>query len=197
MSDKFQPKSAQDIRHLISEHPLAWMISRDFQATPLPLLAETNEKGAIVALLGHFALRNPQINALQKDPRALILFNGPHQYISPTHVSNPSWGPTWNYAVVRYEVDIDFVPLENEAALHLLVGHLEKEGGWSISEMGDRYDELADHIIAFRAHVRSCQATFKLGQDENPETVTEIIKGLEDHLLAQWMKAQQLGSPPE
>ncbi len=187
----FTPASPADVVRLIADYPLAWVISRDFQATPLPLLAETDRQGKVKALFGHFALRNPQVSALQKDPQALILFGGPQGYISPTLVSNPTWGPTWNYAVARFTVRVEFAAEENDRAIALLAKHVEPEGHWAPGAMGVRYGQLIKHIVAFRAHVEDEQATFKLGQDEAPGTFAEIVDGLGDVDLGHWMMTQK------
>jgi transcriptional regulator len=172
----FQPRSPSDIIALIAAHPLAWVVSRDFDATPLPLLAECDGDGKLVSLFGHYARRNPQVAAFERDPGALILFTGPQDYVSPTLVSNPRWGATWNYAAIRIVADIAFVPAETDAALRRLAEHLEPANGWRVEAMGSRYGQLIGQIIAFRATVISCEATFKLGQDETSGTFAEIIR---------------------
>jgi transcriptional regulator len=193
MASRFDPKSAADIRRLIADYPLAWVISRDFQATPLPLVAQVDAHGAVECLIGHFARRNAQVAALQADPRALVLFQGPQGYISPRLVSRPAWAPTWNYAVTRFEVTIDFSLSETDDAVARLLRHVEgaRQNPWKVEEMGARYNELRRHIIGFRAPVKSTYATFKLGQDEDDKTLSEIIAGLGDTPLSQWMSAQQ------
>lgn len=189
MDARFAPRSHEDIARLVTDHPLAWVVSRDFRATPLPLIAETDASGAIVSLLGHFARRNAQVAALESDPEALILFQGPQAYISPRLVSNPTWAPTWNYAVVRFDVTVAFVPEETGVAVRRLAFHLEREqlNPWRVEALGARYGELLKHIIAFRARVRSMHATFKLGQDESRATFDEIVAGLADTPLASLM----------
>jgi transcriptional regulator len=193
VNPKFTPRTTEDILRLIAEHPLGWVISRDFQATPLPLLAETDAAGALVSLFGHFACRNPQVAALSADPAALILFQGPQAYIAPRLVSNPTWGPTWNYAVVRCEVTMEFVRAETPEAVRRLAAHLERAhpAPWRVEQMAHRYAELLPHIIAFRAHVRRLHPTFKLGQDENDATFGEIVSGLEGTPLAALMSEQR------
>jgi transcriptional regulator len=189
MDSRFAPRSRADLASLVADYPLAWVVSHDFQATPLPLLAETDPSGGIVSLLGHFARRNPQVPALEDNPRALILFQGPQGYISPRLVAKPGWAPTWNYAVVRFDVMVTFVPSETDAAVRRLAGHLERDrrNSWQVEELGDRYAQLRERIIAFRAHVRAIDATFKLGQDEDRDTFDEIVAGLGETPLAQWM----------
>ena len=197
MDTPFTPRAPADVVRLIAAHPLAWVISRDFQAAPLPLLAETDAAGSIVSLFGHFARRNPQVTALRADPQALILFQGPQGYISPRLVSNPTWGPTWNYAVVRFEVTLTFVPDETDEAVRRLAAHLERAHPkpWHVEEMGARYAQLQPHIIAFRAAVRAMRATFKAGQDENDATFREIVAGLSGTPLAELMSAQRSATP--
>ena len=193
MAELFAPQSPQDVTHLIAQYPLAWIIGSDFKATPLPLLAENDSAGNVVALIGHFARRNPQVAALQANARALILFQGPQGYISPRIVSKPAWGPTWNYAVARFEVKVEFVADELDEHIALLAAHLEghRRDPWMPAEMGPRYADLRRYIIGFRAHVQAAQATFKLGQDEDAATFAEITTALGENPLAQWMQSQR------
>lgn len=192
MAGRFDPKSPADVARLIEDFPLAWVVSRSFAASPLPLLAELDEGGQVRSLLGHMARANPLHHALADDPRALILFSGPAGYVSPRLVSDRSWGPTWNYAVAAFETDVEFLPEATREALERLVAHLEEghDEAWAIGELGARYDQLAPRIVAFRAHVRSSSARFKLGQDETPAVFGEILAGLGDTPLAEWMRGQ-------
>jgi transcriptional regulator len=192
----FAPHAPADIAALIAAHPLAWVVSRDFNATPLPLLAECDGEGRLVSLFGHYARGNPQVAAFEADPHALILFNGPQGYVSPRLVSNPIWGATWNYATLRIVAEIAFVASETDAALRQLAAHLEPEGGWQVDAMGDRYDRMIEHIVAFRATVTSCEAVFKLGQDEADGTFAEIVAGHPNRDLARAMRYQGDRCPP-
>ncbi|HJP68629.1 MAG TPA: FMN-binding negative transcriptional regulator, partial [Sphingomicrobium sp.] len=168
----FSPLEPSDVKRLVEAYPLCWIVSGGASkryATPLPLLAEQDADGQVASLFGHIAYSNPQQKALEEDPRATILCMGPQGYISPELVSNPTWGPTWNYAVCRFECDLRFVPEETDAALHQLAVALEGKGpgAWSPVRMGERYHQLRKHIVAFRARVLETHARFKLGQDEN------------------------------
>jgi transcriptional regulator len=193
MADLFAPKSPGDVVRLIEQYPLAWVIGTDFKATPLPLMAETDSAGNVAALIGHFARRNPQLASLQASPRALILFQGPQGYISPRMVSKPAWGPTWNYAVARFEVKVEFVAEEMDQHILAMAAHLEghRQEPWIPAEMGPRYAELRRYIIGFRAHVQAAHVTFKLGQDEDAATFAEIAAALGENPLANWMLGQR------
>ena len=192
----FDPKSPADIARLVRDHPLATVIcngAAGFAATPLPLIAETHGDGRVVALIGHFAGSNPQLAALRNDPRALAVFNGPQAYVSPRVVSKPQWGPTWNYAVVRFQVAVTLTPELNDRALAVLIAALEGDGpdAWRADRMGERYDRLISHVVAFRAEVLSTHATFKLGQDEDDTSFAEILDATDDQELARMMVEQR------
>jgi transcriptional regulator len=193
MTESFQPRKIAHIADLIADYPLAWVVSQGpagHAASPLPLLAETAGDGTVMSLFGHFARSNPQVDVVAREPAAMILFQGPQGYIPPRLVSTPGWGPTWNYAVVRFDVEIALVPDENGAALARLAAALERDQPqpWRPDMMGPRYAALEPHIVAFRATVRATHARFKLGQDETPDTFEEIVDGLGDGPLVHWMK---------
>lgn len=192
MTNAYVPRETSDVTRLVKAFPLCWLLTGgadDRLSTPLPLLAEPAEDGSVRSLLGHIPRRNPQLTALENDPRAAILCMGPQGYISPRLVSNLTWGPTWNYAACRFEVDVEIVPEETDAALFRLSEALEGtgEGAWTPERMGSRYETLKQRIVGFRAHVREIHARFKLGQDESDGTFAEIIEGLGSTELARWM----------
>lgn len=187
----FAPRRPRDIVALIDRNPLAWVVSRDFDATLLPLLAECDAAGTLTSLLGHYPWRNPQVAAFGADGSALILFGGPQGYVSPTLVSEPAWGPTWNYAALRIVADVEFVPAETETALRRLSGHMEPDGAWRVEAMGTRFHRLATKVVAFRATILSCEATFKLGQDESDEAFADIVGRHADAGLVRAMQDQR------
>jgi transcriptional regulator len=176
---------------LIARHPLAWVVSRGFNAGVLPLLGEYDAQGALTAVIGHCGRTNPLVADLERDPAGLILFNGPAGYIPTRFVSEPNWAPTWNFAVLRLEVDIVFLPEETGAFVDRLLDHLEGEAAerWSVRELGERYTQMLDRIIAFRATVRSVRPHFKLGQDESAGTFAEIVEHMPGSDLGRWMQA--------
>jgi transcriptional regulator len=193
MTSPFLPRDPSDVGRLVQAFPLCWVLSGgagNRLATPLPLLAELAGDGSVRSLFGHIARSNPQRKALELDPAAAILCMGPQGYISPRLVSNPTWGPTWNYAVCRFEVEVRFVPEETEDALWQLAAALEGSapGSWTPQNMGERYHELKHRIVAFRANILETHAKFKLGQDETDIVLEDIVEGLADRTLADWMR---------
>ncbi|HKX57054.1 MAG TPA: FMN-binding negative transcriptional regulator, partial [Xanthomonadales bacterium] len=146
--------------------------------------------GRLVRLVGHMARSNPQFEEVRKAPRCCFLFQGPHGYISPRFVPDRNWGPTWNYALVRVYTELEFRPDMNDVALARLVEKLEtgQANAWAIDELGERYTQLRQHIIAFEARVLSVDARFKLGQDERPEVLASILEKADNPQLVAWMR---------
>jgi len=197
-TDRFAPRSNQDVLRLVLDQPLAWVVSggvENLRSTLLPIRPVVDAEGRITALEGHFARSNDHFELLRKQPRALIQILGKHGYISPSWMQDKTQAPTWNYASVQFLVDVAF--FEDAAAIetHLrdLVDTMEtrRPNAWSVDQMGPRYHSLATRVIGFRARVLETRAKFKLGQDERDDVFRDITVGLAqygDGELLQWMK---------
>jgi transcriptional regulator len=187
MSSVFETYDTADVRDLIAEFPLAWLVARgEAQGSLLPLLGEYTD-GRLTHLLGHMSRSNPLYPLLSAAPSATILFNGPQAYVSPEHANRRNWGPTWNYAQIVIAAEITFLPDQTDHALDALTSAMEGER-WSSSELGPRYEGMAAQIIAFRAEVTTLTARFKLGQDESAETFAAILERHPDPALVRWMR---------
>jgi transcriptional regulator len=181
----FAPRDDADIARLIAQAPLAWVVSLGGgppMATPLPLAVASGAQEAGLRLYGHFARNNPQVEHLRRDPSALLLFMGPHAYVSPSWMSDRTQAPTWNYACLQMQARIEFddrpdAALEAVGRLSSLMEH-ERPNAWSPAEMGSRLERLARGVVAFHATITTCQAKFKMGQDERPDVFADILAGL-------------------
>jgi transcriptional regulator len=65
-------------------------------ASHLPFLYDRETR----TLHAHVARGNPQWQHVAADPEVLVMFQGPHGYVSPTWYANPGV-PTWNYTAVH------------------------------------------------------------------------------------------------
>ena len=176
--------SLDDARRLISDYPFAQVISSGedgLRATPLPLMLTQGDDGR-EQLIGHFARSNPHVADLRREPDALVLFSGPHGYISPSWMADRTQAPTWNFTSVQLRVRIEFDDQETEArdAVDILTQKMEKSkrNGWAPIEMGERYSKLIRGVVAFKAPILSMTAKFKLGQNERKDVLIDILTGL-------------------
>src|SRR5258708_18901491 len=57
--------------------------------------------GQFGTIHGHLSRQNPQTNTFDGKQQAVIVFRGPHSYISPTWYTKTHVVPTWNFRVVH------------------------------------------------------------------------------------------------
>jgi transcriptional regulator len=194
MSDRFGPRSPDDIRTLIDAFPLAWIISTDASgdvlSSQLPLLPLPEADGHIGGLLGHIPRSNPLVARLREQPRVAILFQGPDAYASPSWYANRDSAPTWLFANVTLSADIALHEELTDHSLEQLVERMERDRPerWNLTEIGHRYHLLQRHVIAFVATIRSTKARFKLAQDEPPDVVQNTMAALGSHPIVDWLR---------
>jgi transcriptional regulator len=162
------------------------------QATHLPLVVKDN--GAHGLIEGHFAKANRHWQALAGH-EALVVFPGPHSYVSPTLYTEPLSVPTWNYIAVHAYGTLELV--EDEAGKDgLLSGLIEVHEPayaerWRAMPGGYRRTMLAG-IVGFRIAISRIEGKFKLSQNRSAEergNVHEVqAAGTADQqALAAWM----------
>ncbi|HLK64992.1 MAG TPA: FMN-binding negative transcriptional regulator [Bryobacteraceae bacterium] len=136
--------------------------------THLPVLLDRSagENGTI---LGHIARQNEQIQAFDGEQDAVIVFRGPHAYISPTcYQTNPAV-PTWNFAAVHASGKLR--PVIERDALHTLVTRLVRkfeapDTVYDVSQLPESYtNKMLGAIVGFEMRVEHLEGKFKLGQE--------------------------------
>lgn len=198
MTDLFSARSPDDLVDLVRQQPLAWIVSGAagaLNATPLPVQLVCDDEGRPSKILGHFARRNAQLEALAADARATVLLIGPNGYISPSWFADRTQAPTWNYASAVFDVEVSLLdtPADANRLLDGLVDQVEagRPGPWRSAEMGERHARLAANVVGFEATVLRAKSKFKLGQDERDDVFADILRGLDvvgDPVLAGWMR---------
>jgi transcriptional regulator len=131
-------------------------------------------RGPHGTLVGHLARYNPQWKTSEVE--ALVVFQGPHGYVSPSWYpgkrEDPCQVPTWDYLAV--EARGVLTTFEDEARLYdLLVGLTDhKEEGrphrWRVSDAPDDYvREQMRHIVGIELRIESLLGRYKLSQNRN------------------------------
>ncbi len=181
------------MRDLIAAFPLAWVTVGGEgvdEPTLLPMIGEYDAAGRLTWLVGHLGRRNPLCAAMRQAGRARFLFCGPQAYVSPSHAGRRNWAPTWNFASLRIEAEVELNEDHTRPAIDALTQVVERGRAdpWSADELGPRYDQLSGAIIGFRARVLALRGVFKLGQDENAETFASIVESHPDPAVVDWMR---------
>jgi transcriptional regulator len=141
-------------------------------ATHLPFLVypEDGEHGTLVA---HMARANPQWRGFADGNEALVIFQGPHTYISPSWYAEAESVPTWNYAVAHaYGVPrvITNAGRVREALRALVDMHEEGfEEPWAMDLPEDYFQRQLRAIVAFEVPITRLEGKFKLSQNRSAE----------------------------
>jgi len=162
-------------------------------ATHLPLVVK--DEGEHGLLEGHFAKANPHWQSLA-GRETLVVFPGPHSYVSPTLYAESLSVPTWNYISIHAYGVLHLVE-EEEAKAALLAGLIQANEPayaeqWNSMPAGFRRSMLSG-IVGFRIPISRIEGKFKLSQNR-PEVDRRNVhdaqaKGSADeHALANWMK---------
>lgn len=145
------------------------MFEDELQFSHIPVVPDVVD-GRLVCVRGHFARANPHWRALEADPRATIIFNGPNAYISaqwytPGHPA----APTWNYAVVHVSGLVRLAASEAETSEIVddlvRLNEAELPTQWPLESYSpERRAALLPHIIGFELDVTAFEPKFKLSQ---------------------------------
>ena len=189
--DTFKETNLKRLHALMRRYPFALLLTAhdgEIAATHLPFMLDA-ERGAHGTLLAHMARTNPHWQLLDGQRGALVVFTGPHAYISPSWYESPVTVPTWNYAVVhaygRPIILRDKICVR--AMLERLVAEHEAriDPPWSTAQ-ADRYvDEQLDYIVAFEMTIERLKGKFKLNQNRSrndQEGVVRALAGSDDPL---------------
>jgi transcriptional regulator len=162
-------------------------------ATHLPLIVK--DEGPHGVLEGHFARANNHWQALA-GREALVVFPGPHSYVSPTNYVEELSVPTWNYIAVHAYGKLTLV--EDEAGKEALVAGLiaihepRYAEQWRGLPEGYRRTMLAG-ITGFRIPIERIEGKFKLSQNRKEQEranvhATQAAGSSDERELAEWME---------
>ena len=148
-------------------------------ATHLPLLID--EAGDQIMVQGHMAKANAHWKSMKEGEESLVIFHGPHAYISPTLYENRESVPTWNYAAVHlYGEPTLFTDEESlRATLHRMINTFESSYMAQWSELSEQYQSrMMKHIVGFDIKVKRLEAKFKLSQNRTKGEQAQVIQSL-------------------
>lgn len=169
----FNEDRIDTIHGLIREYSFAPLISpgESLSISHLPFLLEV--KGGKTILLSHMAKANPHWRLFEKDPRVLVVFQGPHAYISPAwYPPDPENVPTWNYSVVHAHGNARIISDDDRAeeTMRNLITINEKTYGEGWQPDFRALRSKMPHIVVFEIEATKLDAKFKLSQQQNLST---------------------------
>jgi transcriptional regulator len=184
----FAPPSADAVRTLMREHPLATLVHRGpdgLEADPVPLLYDADD-GSHGTLRGHVARMNPLWR--QADGQEVLLhFRGPQAYVSPGwYASKAEHGkvvPTWNYVVVNAHGLLRVV--DDAAWLRRLVQRLtdthesRRAQPWAVDDApADYVDAMLRAIVGIEIRLTRLEGKWKASQNRSAADRAGTLGGL-------------------
>jgi transcriptional regulator len=136
-----------------------------------------------LVVIGHAARSDPAVARLADGHEALLVFQGPHGYISPAWYEDGPYVPTWNFTVVHvYGVPEVLEGDEGFDVLARTVEHFESERDdpWLLAgEAMEHAHRIAGGTLPFRVRATRVDAKAKLSQDKPREVQERVVVALE------------------
>ncbi len=172
-----------EVLQFMQTHPFATIVtvSNNYPtATQLPFTV--SETDGQLILTAHFAKANEQWKQLTDHP-VLVMFSGPHAYISPTHYDSKMNVPTWNYTAVHAYGEATIITGTDAAYATLadMILHLEQGYKTQWDELPEDYKaKMLKGIVPFSIRVTDLQAKKKISQNKTAAEQQRIITAFEN-----------------
>jgi transcriptional regulator len=163
-------------------------------ASHLPLLLDRERE----VILGHLARANPHWQSFDGTLEGLVIFSGPHAFVSPSwYVERPAV-PTWNYAAVHVYgaprlLDADGL----SGLLARLVSYFESgsDQPWRYDLPEDYRQRMERAVVGIEMPITRIEGKFKLGQNRSAEDRRAMLARLkagnaDAQALAAFIEAQ-------
>ena len=182
----FREDHINTLHKLMREYSFATLITQHEGvpfATHLPFILDA-QRGPNGTLLAHMARANPQWHDFASAQDVLVIFQGPHAYISPSWYEVELSVPTWNYAVV-HAYGIPRLIEDGEELYQLLKTLIETheaqfEKPWPFQLPDDYLQKMMLGIVGFEIEITRLEGKFKLSQNRTASEREHIIAALQE-----------------
>jgi transcriptional regulator len=177
----FEVSDREAVFDLVDAYPFATALTAadgEILVSHLPVILARADAGW-GTLRGHVARANAHRKRFDGETESLLIFNGPHAYVSPSGYADGPAVPTWNYVVVHAYGRPRIVDDSVRKTAHLddLVSRHEPGGG--PLDVPDAFRRsLEKGIVAFEMTIERLEAKFKLGQNKSAEDRAGTVAAL-------------------
>lgn len=166
----FEENNLETLHQFMEKNNFAVLFSSDGdgipQATHLPFMVESTVSG-YGRLIAHFAKANPHWKTLSPEKEVLVVFQGPHSYISPTWYQPKTSVPTWNYSAVHAYGKAQLI--HEESRLRTMVDRLVDfhEGRDNLPGYEENFPHhLIQAIVGIEIIIERIEGKFKFNQNK-------------------------------
>jgi transcriptional regulator len=173
---------------LIRAHPFGTLVtlgSTGLAANSIPFILTPG--GAFGVLQGHLARGNPQWRDFDQKVDALVIFQGPQRYITPSwYATKRETGkvvPTWNYAIVQARGTMRVVEDGDWLAAQIAALTRRMEEGraepWAVADAPDEFVAAQiKGIVGIEIPIRAIEGKWKVSQNRPAADRAGVVGGL-------------------
>jgi transcriptional regulator len=176
-------ENREKILEFIRQNEFATLVTYDGEKPVAShLLMEIVDDEENLFVNGHMSRANSLWKTFQKNVEVLVIFQGPHTYISPTWYNHVNV-PTWNYQSVHVYGRPRLITEHGEAygLLKRLIDRHEAKSDYSLEGLPkDFVEKEIKGIVAFQIEVTRMEANYKLSQNRDDENYRSIVAHLEE-----------------
>jgi transcriptional regulator len=185
----FEETRVETLHELIRAHPLGALVTLTpggLDANHIPFEVDP-EPAPFGTLRGHVARANPVWRDFARDVEALVMFQGPETYVSPSWYPSKQETakvvPTWNYVVVHAHGPLRFI--DDRRWLRAFVERLTNrhEAGrrdpWKITDApADYIDKQVGAIVGLEIPLTRLVGKWKVSQNRPAQDRDGVVEGL-------------------
>ncbi len=186
----FEESRAEVLHELIRTHPLGLLVTladAGLQANPVPFVLDADPAGGPGILRAHVARANPLWRETRSDVEALVVFQGPQAYVSPSwYPSKAEHGkvvPTWNYVMVQARGTLRAI--DDPAWVRAFVTRLTtrheaaQAKPWAVADAPPDYIEAtARAIVGLEITLSALVGKWKVSQNRSAADRAGVASGL-------------------
>ena len=179
-----------EVQHaLIRAHPFGTLVTigaAGLSANSIPFVL--SDGGSRGVLQGHVARANPQWRDFDERVDALVIFQGPERYITPSwYATKRETGkvvPTWNYVLVqargpmRIVEDRDWLARQIEALTRQM--ETARSEPWAVADAPKDFvqSQVKGGIVGIEIPIRAIEGKWKVSQNRPSADRAGVVDGL-------------------
>jgi transcriptional regulator len=191
LPEHFVETRPEELQRILAENPLGTLVthtSKGLDANHIPFEFDSG-RGALGVLQAHVARANPVWKEVPDQSDVLVIFRGPHGYISPNWYPSKHEAhrqvPTWNYEVVHAHGRLRI--MDDEKFARGIVARLTRrhEAGeprpWKMGDAPPDYlNQMLQMIVGIEVEVTRWECKRKLGQNREMRDRDGAIHALQE-----------------
>jgi transcriptional regulator len=183
---RYQVKDKEEVLKMMQDNPFAVITGHGADgypvATHIPVEVELRADGKII-ITGHFSRATDHAKAFEKNSNALVIFAGPHAYISASWYTDTQMASTWNYLAVHTKGQLKY--LDETGTYNIIKALTDRyeaasENPASMEKMDEIYiRNNLKAIVGFEIEVLDIDTVFKLSQNRDATSQQNIVEKLQ------------------